>query len=112
MQFQLIKGKLALQDKLLIFYPKKTFLQRIFIKKIKLKITNIQEVIVRKQVNTIYLELKTKKQSLALLFDKKTGKFNHFIDELIKQNTAITIIEKLSDSTNYCHESCCYYKNE
>jgi len=49
---------------------------------------------------------------LALLFDKKTGESNTFIDNLTKKNLSIKVIEKLSDSTNFCRESCCYYKNE
>ena len=112
MKFQLKKGTIEIASEKLIFSPKNTFIQRILAKKIILEINDIQKIIIRKQTNAVFITLENKLENLALLFDKKTGESNTFIDNLTKKNLSIKVIEKLSDSTNFCRESCCYYKNE
>jgi hypothetical protein len=112
MDFSLIKGSVTITDTELIYKPKAPVLKQLFIKKTVLDIHIIDTITIRKQVNAIFIEVETCTKNLALLFEKQTKTAQFFIAKLKEINSTICIIERLSENQNFCHESCCYYKNE
>jgi hypothetical protein len=112
MNFSLIKGSITIANTKLVYKPKVTILKQLFIKKVIIDINSIKNITIRKQVNALFLEIDTHTQNLALLFEKQVKTPQIFIAKLKEINPTICIIERLSQNQNFCHESCCYYKNE
>ena len=98
------------KDVLKITYTK-TLANRLFKKSISIPILAIKSITSIRTAPEITALVYYNDKKVILYFSKQSSVLMRFIEQLLKDNHSIKVIEKLEE--NPCEsDTCCYYKNE